>query len=252
MSGTSRPYNQPVTAEQYDKARAALEERRKKQELAHATLLARQNPTVRALLDDAFTHLGLLDPEQHLRAAIARYPLDVIVDGIAIAEELLRARLDGLTPVISRRTPASTVTLPPRDCALDPRHRATIEVWRSMHRARLVRLVGASAIASACAASGPPKTEVGYAAIGSAATAPVPLPSRANDAAGVEERVRVLAVKDLPCAPAEIAVVLGSLSVVPGDDTLYNAEGCGRRIVYVHRTKGDKVEREDGSWYAPR
>jgi hypothetical protein len=57
-------YNEPVTAEQIDKARAALEERRKKQELARATLLARQNPTVRDLLDDAFARLALLDPER--------------------------------------------------------------------------------------------------------------------------------------------------------------------------------------------
>jgi hypothetical protein len=79
-------YEQLATAEQIDAARAALEERRKKQELARATLVARQDPTVRALLDDAFTRLGLLDPEQHARAAIARYPLDVIVDGLAIFE----------------------------------------------------------------------------------------------------------------------------------------------------------------------
>jgi hypothetical protein len=79
-------YNDPVTAEQIDKARAALEERRKKQELARKTLLARQNPTVRALLDDAFTRLALLDPDRHIRVAIARYPLDIVVDGIAIFE----------------------------------------------------------------------------------------------------------------------------------------------------------------------
>ena len=135
-------YDEPVTAEQIDAARAALEERRKKQQLARATLAARQDPTVRALLDDAFARLGLLDPEQHLRAAIARYPLDVIVDGIAIfeakrrvgtlppgadaryllgiiknlgderegiaiAEELLRARLDArdrvLAPLVHER-----------------------------------------------------------------------------------------------------------------------------------------------------
>lgn len=79
-------YHMPVTTEQIDKARAALEERRRKQELARATLVARQNPTVAALLDEAFTRLALLDPERHLRAAVARYPLDVIVDGIAIFE----------------------------------------------------------------------------------------------------------------------------------------------------------------------
>jgi hypothetical protein len=80
----------------------------------------------------------------------------------------------------------------------------------------------------------------------------MPVPRAVKAAVDVEERVRALAARDLPCARAEIVVVLGSLSDVPGDDTLYNAEGCGRRLVYVHRTKSDKVEREDGSWYAPR
>ncbi len=79
-------YNEPITAEQIDKARAALEERRKKQERARTTLAARQDPIVRALLDDAFARLALLDPEGHIRVAIARYPLDVVVDGIAIFE----------------------------------------------------------------------------------------------------------------------------------------------------------------------
>ncbi len=77
-------YNEPVTAEQIDAARAALEERRKKQELARSTASARQDPRVRTLLDEAFQRLALLDPEEHLRLAIARYPLDVIVDGLAI------------------------------------------------------------------------------------------------------------------------------------------------------------------------
>ncbi|MBV9946245.1 MAG: hypothetical protein JOZ69_05300 [Myxococcales bacterium] len=85
-------YHQPVTPERIEAARDALEERRKKQERARATLLARQEPTVRALLDEAFARLGLLDPEQHARAAIARYPLDVIVDGLAIFETKHRLR----------------------------------------------------------------------------------------------------------------------------------------------------------------
>jgi hypothetical protein len=79
-------YNESVTAEQIDTARTALEERRKKQELARRTALARQDPRVRALLDEAFQRLDLLDPEAHLRAALGRYPLDAIVDGLAIFE----------------------------------------------------------------------------------------------------------------------------------------------------------------------
>jgi hypothetical protein len=94
-------YDEPVTTEQIDKARAVLEERRKKQELARATLLARENPTVRDLLDDAFARLALLDPERHLRAAIARYPLDVIVDGIAIFEA--KGRVGTLPPGVDAR-----------------------------------------------------------------------------------------------------------------------------------------------------
>jgi hypothetical protein len=138
-------YGEPVTAEQIDAARAALEERCKKQNRARMTALMRLDPTVRAILDDAFQRLSLLDPEHHLRVAIARYPLDVIVEGIAIfqakrrvgtlppdvdaryllgivqnigneregiaiAEELLRARLDArdrlLAPLVDARDSA--------------------------------------------------------------------------------------------------------------------------------------------------
>jgi hypothetical protein len=84
-------YSEPVTAEQIDAARAALEERRKRQELARTTASAREDPRVRALLDAAFQRLALLDPDGHLRVAIARYPLDVIVDGLAIFEGKRRA-----------------------------------------------------------------------------------------------------------------------------------------------------------------
>jgi hypothetical protein len=94
-------YDEPATAEQIDAARTALRERRKKQELARATLEARQDPTVRALLDDAFTRLALLDPERHLRAAIARYPIDVVVDGIAIFAT--KRRVGTLPPGVDAR-----------------------------------------------------------------------------------------------------------------------------------------------------
>jgi hypothetical protein len=94
-------YNEPITAEQIDAARAALEERRKKQELACRTASARQDPRVRALLDAAFQRLTLLDPEAHLRVAIARYPLDVIVDGLAIFEG--KRRVGTLPPGVDAR-----------------------------------------------------------------------------------------------------------------------------------------------------
>lgn len=77
-------YEPPVTPEQYEAARAALRDRMRKQELARQTRAARRDPVIAALLDDAFARLGLLDPERHIRDAIACYPRDAIVDAIAI------------------------------------------------------------------------------------------------------------------------------------------------------------------------
>ncbi len=91
----------PSSPSRFDAARAALEERRKKQELAHRTASARQDPRVRALLDEAFRRLALLDPDAHLRVAIARYPLDVIVDGLALFEG--KRRIGTLPPGVDAR-----------------------------------------------------------------------------------------------------------------------------------------------------
>jgi hypothetical protein len=77
-------YAQGVTDEQRQAALASLNERLRKQQLAAQTLAARADPTTRALLDDAFERLALADPARHLRNAIACYPLDAIVDAIAI------------------------------------------------------------------------------------------------------------------------------------------------------------------------
>lgn len=77
-------YAQKPTEEQMQQARRAIEERCRKQELARATREARQRPEIRALLDEHFDRLGLIDPQRSVRLAIARYPLDAIVDGIAI------------------------------------------------------------------------------------------------------------------------------------------------------------------------
>jgi hypothetical protein len=94
-------YNEPISAEQIDAARAALEERCKKQNRARLTALARQDPTVRALLDDAFRRLALLDPKHHIRVAIARYPIDIVVEGIAIFEA--KRRVGTLPPGVDAR-----------------------------------------------------------------------------------------------------------------------------------------------------
>jgi hypothetical protein len=84
-------YSELPAEEQVAQARHTLEERCKKQELARLTKDARQRPEIKVLLDDHFARLGLIDPERHIRMAIARYPLDAIVDGIAIFTGKLHA-----------------------------------------------------------------------------------------------------------------------------------------------------------------
>jgi hypothetical protein len=74
------------TPDQVEQARAALEARLRKQEKARETLQARQDPFVRDILDGAFARLALVDPEGNIRCAIARYPLDAVVNGIATFE----------------------------------------------------------------------------------------------------------------------------------------------------------------------
>jgi len=64
-------------------AKTQLEERRRRQELAFRTRQARLDPVVRALLDEAFTRLGLEDPTGNVKDAIARYPHDAVLAGIA-------------------------------------------------------------------------------------------------------------------------------------------------------------------------
>jgi len=83
---------QTPTPEQVEQARDALEQRRKQQELAHKTAQARQDPFVRRILDEAFARLELLDPKGSIRAAIARYPLDAVINGIATFEAKRHAR----------------------------------------------------------------------------------------------------------------------------------------------------------------
>lgn len=64
-------------------ARAALEERRRRQEKSFQTRQARLDPVVRALLDAAFGRLGLVDLTGNVKDAIARYPHDAVLAGIA-------------------------------------------------------------------------------------------------------------------------------------------------------------------------
>lgn len=74
------------TPEDIADARAALLARQRKQEKAREARQRRQDPVVRALLEDAFARLGLDDPSGHLRHVIASWPLEAVVSGIAVFE----------------------------------------------------------------------------------------------------------------------------------------------------------------------
>ncbi len=81
----------PVTDDQLERARQELRQRQQIQERARETREARQDPLVRALLDEDFQRLALDDPDQRIRAAIARYSLDTVVDAIATFEGMRKA-----------------------------------------------------------------------------------------------------------------------------------------------------------------
>lgn len=88
-------YGQQVTPQQREAALISLTERMRKQQLAQQTRAARADPVVRELLDDAFGRLGLIDPEHHFRDASACYPLDAVVDALAVFDG---KRLAGTLP----------------------------------------------------------------------------------------------------------------------------------------------------------
>lgn len=77
-------YAQEATEEQREAARNSLRDRMRKQQLAREARTARVDPEMRALLDEAFARLALLDPEWRVRSVIACYPRDAIIDAIAI------------------------------------------------------------------------------------------------------------------------------------------------------------------------
>ena len=84
-------YGDKPTPEQVAEARAALAERVRRLEAARRTLQARQDPTVRQVLAEAYARLGIADPDGHQLDATARYPLSAVVDGIAVFEGKLAA-----------------------------------------------------------------------------------------------------------------------------------------------------------------
>ncbi|MCB9686037.1 MAG: hypothetical protein H6735_34205 [Alphaproteobacteria bacterium] len=84
-------HRESATPEQIAAAEAALAERLDRQRRARETLAARQDPQVRALLSAAFGRLGFVDPTGNLLTGVARYPIDAVVEGIAIVEGKRRA-----------------------------------------------------------------------------------------------------------------------------------------------------------------
>lgn len=72
------------TPEQIARARLRLEERLRRQLAARKTQQARLDPAVRLILAAAFARLALADPDGKLQDAIARYPLEAVLSGIAI------------------------------------------------------------------------------------------------------------------------------------------------------------------------
>lgn len=79
-------YGDKPSPEQVAKARAALQERLRRQEAARRTLQARQDPLVRRTIAAAFARLNIADPDGHILDAIAAHPLSPVVDGIAVFE----------------------------------------------------------------------------------------------------------------------------------------------------------------------
>jgi hypothetical protein len=84
-------YGDNPSAEQIEHARQQLRETLRMQERARTTLQQRRRPEVLALLDAHFERLALLDPQRHVRLAIAAYPLDAILAGLAIFDGKKRA-----------------------------------------------------------------------------------------------------------------------------------------------------------------
>jgi hypothetical protein len=80
------------TPEEIEQARTALRQRLRKQERANQTRHRRADPLVRHTLDQAFQHLGLPDPSGNVRDAIARYPLDAVIEAISTFEGKLLAQ----------------------------------------------------------------------------------------------------------------------------------------------------------------
>jgi hypothetical protein len=90
-SRVERHLDHKPTLEEIERAKQALDERIHKQNEARKTRNARLDPLVRSTLATAFARFGFDDPNGYQLAGTARYPIDVVVDGIAIFEGKRRA-----------------------------------------------------------------------------------------------------------------------------------------------------------------
>ena len=72
------------TSDEIARAKERLTDILRRHMLARQTLAARQDPVVRAYVADALARLHLDDPTGHFITAIASYPLDAIVEAVAI------------------------------------------------------------------------------------------------------------------------------------------------------------------------
>ena len=79
-------YAEAPTEEEIQEAKAALQARLQKQLRAQKTRAQRQDPLIRATVEQALKRLGLEDPKGHFLTALASWPLDAILAGIAIFE----------------------------------------------------------------------------------------------------------------------------------------------------------------------
>lgn len=74
------------TAEEIAHARQRFAERLAAQQRAQETRRRKQDPVARRALDEAFERLDLADPDHTLREALACWPLDAVLAGIAVFE----------------------------------------------------------------------------------------------------------------------------------------------------------------------
>lgn len=81
----------PPSAEEIRQARLALKTRQDRQDKARQTLAARQDPVVRETITKALARLDLDDPDGHFLTALARYPLDTVIEAIATFDGKRRA-----------------------------------------------------------------------------------------------------------------------------------------------------------------